>query len=209
MFVECMYLVLPHVIEVLSPDTVAQGGGFNSKQIGLKIQKKVLGKFASKSVAKHFIDDEFSALLDTIHIILKTELGDTKKADKIIKNMIKVTVKIGLLFKNNQFNTEELALAFSLRSKLRKAALTVISFYEVDFTYDRGFLIKAVGEVGESLHKLVDRHLTAKSHTRIDSVIEAFSNGLLLDKVFMSDGSYHCHLEQLSQAFHKIVDAEW
>ncbi len=190
-------------------NAVAQGGGFNSKQLGLKIQKKVLGKFANKSIAKHFIDDEFGALLDTIHLIVKTELKDSKKADKVIENMIKITVKIGLLFKNNQFNSEELALGFALRGKLRRAALTVISFYEVDFTYDKGFLVKAVGDVGESLHKLVDRHLTAKSHARIDSVMEVFSNGTLLDKVFMSDGPYHCHLEQLSQAFHKIVDAEW
>ncbi|XP_064390373.1 tumor necrosis factor alpha-induced protein 8-like [Halichondria panicea] len=188
---------------------MADGGRFSSKQIGLKIQKKVIGKFANRSMAKQFIDDEFGALLDTIHLILKTELKDSKKADKIIKNMIKVTVKIGLLYKNSQFNTEELALGMGLRSKLRKTALTVISFYEVDFTYDRGFLIKAVGDVGESLHKLVERHLTAKSHGRINSVIEAFSDGPLLDKVFLSDGPYHSHLEQLSQAFHKIVDSEW
>ena len=188
---------------------MADGGGFSSRQIGLKIQKKVLGKFANKSMAKQFIDDEFSKLLDTIHLILKTELGDGKKADKIIKNMIKMTVKIGLLYKNNQFNSEELALGMKLRSKLRKAALTVISFYEVDFTYDRVFLLKVVGEVGETLHKLVDRHLTDKSHVRINMVIEAFSNGPLLDKVFMSDGQYHHHLEQISQAFHKVVDSEW
>ena len=188
---------------------VADGGGFNSKQVGLKIQKKILGKFASRSIARQFIDDQYSSLLDTIHLILKAELGDSKKADKVIKNMIKMTVKVALLYKNNQFNSEELGIIRTLSSKLRKAALTVISFYEVDFTYDRGFLVGVVGEVGELLHKLVDRHLTAKSHGRINSIIEAFSNGPLLDKVFMSDGQHHHHLEQISQAFHKVVDSEW
>lgn len=159
-------------------------------------------------MAKAFIDDDFGKLLDILHSILKQEF-ESKKADKIIKNLIKVTVKIGLLFKNNQFNQDELAIGAKLRTKLRQAALTVISFHEVDFTYDRTFLVKIVDECGDMLHRLVDRHLSDKSHTRINSVIEAFSNGALLDKVFLSDGQFHHHLETISQGFHKVVDAEW
>ena len=171
--------------------------GFSSKNIGLRIQKKVIGKFSTKSVAKAFIDDDFGRLLDILHSILREEF-DSKKADKIIKNLIKVTVKIGLLFKNNQFNQDELAIGAKLRTKLRHAALTVISFHEVDFTYDRTFLVKNVDECGDMLHRLVNRHLSDKSHSRINSVIEAFSNGPLLDKVFLTDGQHHHHLEMIS-----------
>ena len=188
---------------------VADGGRFSSKQIGLRIQKKVIGKFSNKTVAKQFIDDDFGVLLDTLHTILRAEISDTKKADKVIKNMIKITVKIGLLYKNKQFNDDELALGARFRSKLRKAALTVISFYEVDFTYDRAFLVTVVNECGEMLHKLVDRHLSEKSHGRINMIVSNFSNGVLLDKVFLSDGPYYKHLETISQGFHKVVDAEW
>ena len=182
--------------------------GFSSKNIGLRIQKKVIGKFSTKSVAKAFIDDDFGRLLDIIHSILREEF-DTKKADKVIKNLIKVTVKIGLLFKNNQFNQDELAMGAKLRTKLRHAALTVISFHEVDFTYDKTFLVKIVDECGDMLHQLVNRHLSDKSHSRINHVIEAFGNGTLLDRVFLTDGQHHHHLEAISQGFHKVVDAEW
>jgi hypothetical protein len=188
---------------------VADGGRFSSKQIGLRIQKKVIGKFSNKTVAKQFIDDDFGVLLDTLHTILRAEIQDSKKADKVIKNMIKITVKIGLLYKNKQFNGEEIALGAKFRAKLRTAALTVISFYEVDFTYDRGFLVTVVNECGEMLHRLVDRHLSEKSHGRINMIISNFSNGTLLDKVFQSDGAYYQHLETISQGFHKVVDAEW
>ena len=184
-------------------------GNFNSKSVGLRIQKKVMGKFSNKTMAKSFIDDDYGKLLDLLYEILKADMGDSKKANKVIKNMIKITVKIGLLYKNNQFNTAELETGSKMRTKLRHAALTVISFHEVDFTYDRGFLVKLVNELGDMLHKLVERHLTNKSHQRIDSVIGMFGNGELLDKVFMSDGVYHHHLEQISQVFHKVVDAEW
>ena len=188
---------------------VADAGRFSSKTLGLRIQKKVLGKFSNKTVAKQFIDDDFGGLLDILNSILRAELGDNKKADKVIKNMIKITVKIGLLYKNNQFNADEIALGMKFRGKLRKAALTVISFYEVDFTYDRAFLVDVVNECGNMLHKLVERHLSDKSHSRINMVVTNFSNGALLDNVFQSDGPYHKHLEAISQGFHKVVDAEW
>ena len=183
-------------------------GGFNSKSIGLKIQKKVLSKFSNKTVAKTLIDDEFGSLLDTIHGILGAELGQTK-ADKAIKNLIKITVKLGILFKNNQFNSEEIGIGMELRKKLRNAALTVISFHEVDFSYDKLYLIKLVTDIGDLLHKLVERHLTQKSHQRINMVIETISNGDLLDKVFLADGTHHSKLPQISQAFDKVVDTEW
>lgn len=191
------------------PPSVADGGRFSSKQLGLRIQKKVVGKFANKAIAKAFIDEDLGSLLDTLYNILNKEMKDSKKANKVIKNIIKITVKIGLLYKNNQFNDEEIALGIKFRTKLRHAALTVISFFEVDFTYDRTFLIKVVSDCGDMLHKLVDRHLTTKSHQRIDSVVQAFSNGELLDKVFQSDGPHYHYLEGISQGFHKVVDAEW
>lgn len=189
--------------------TVADGGEFSSKSVGLRIQKKVLGKFSNKTIAKQFIDDDFGKLLDILHSILRDEMEDKKKADKVVKNMIKMVVKIGLLYKNRQFNDDEIRIGLQLRSKLRKAALTVISFYEVDFTYDRAFLVATVSECGELLHKLVDRHLSEKSHTRINMIITNFSNPNVLDKVFLSDGSQHHHLELISQGFHKVVDADW
>ena len=185
------------------------GAGFSSKSVGLRIQKKVLGKFSNKTVAKQFIDDDFGKLLDVLHLIMKEEMEDKKKADKIIKNLIKVTVKIGLLYRNKQFSADEITYGFQLRSKLRKAALTVISFYEVDFMYDRAFLVDMVNGCGELLHKLVDRHLSEKSHGRINMVIDNFCNPSLLDKLFLPDGSQHVHLEVISQGFHKVVDAEW
>ena len=190
-------------------DAKESGGKFNSKQLGLRIQKKVIGKVTNKTIVKSFIDDNLATLLDTLHLILKLELGDSKKADKVIKNLIKITVKIGLLYKNSQFNPEELALGVKIRTKFRHAALTVISFSQVEFSYDRSFLVKLVADIGDMLHKLVERHLTAKSHQRIDSVISALGKEETLDKVFLPEGEYYSHLEGIANVFDKVVDAEW
>ena len=188
---------------------VAGAAKFNSKQLGLRVQKKVIGKLANRTLIKGFIDDNLASLLDTLHLILKLDLGDAKKADKVIKNLIKITIKIGLLYKNKQFSPEELSLGVQVRTKFRHAALTVISFSQVDFSYDRAFLVKLVSDIGDMLHKLVDRHLTAKSHQRIDSIISALGKEETLDKVFLPEGAYHSHLAPIATIFDKVVDAEW
>ena len=53
-----------------------------------------------------------------------------------------MVTKIGLLARNDQFTKEELKLASEFQSKFHKAAKTVISFYEVDFSYDQKFLLQ-------------------------------------------------------------------
>ena len=83
--------------QVLKQIEMADGGRFSSKQLGLRIQKKVVGKFANKTIAKAFIDEDLGSLLDTLCKILNGEMKDSKKANKVIKNIIKITVKIGLL----------------------------------------------------------------------------------------------------------------
>ena len=134
---------------------------------------------------------------------------DQKKADKVVKNLIKIVVKLGILLKNSQFNDEELGLGIKLRKKLRNAAMTVVSFHQVDFSYDRAYLVQLVKDCSEIIHKIVERHLTAKSHARIDSFMEVFSNGDVLDKVFLPDGVFHAQLASISEAFDKVVEVEW
>lgn len=182
--------------------------GFSAKNVGLRMQKKIMSKLSTKSIARTFIDDEMSQLLDVVHLILSEELGQTK-ADKVVKNMIKITVKVGILYKNNQFNDDEQQYGFQLRKKLRHSALTVISFYQVDFSFDSSFLIQLIEEIGKLLHDLIHRHLTQKSHMRIDTITEAFKRKDLLDKVFISGSAYNSHLPAISQAFEKVVDSEW
>ena len=188
--------------------TVASDSKFNSKSVALRVQKKVAGKLATTSIAKSFIDDEFSKLLDTLHDIIKAESGG-QKADKLIKNIIKMVVKIAILYKNNQFKEADISVGIRLRQKLRTAALTVVSFYEVDFSYDPDFLAKNVNEIGELTHQLVGQHVTQKSHGRIDNIVSSLSNKAVLDKVFTADGQHRDKLPTIAAAFGKVVDSEW
>jgi len=174
----------------------------------MQIQKKVFGKIATKGVVKALIDDDSGILLDALHKLAAKEM-DSKRAQKLVKDLIKIAVKVGLLYRNHQFNDAELAIGMKFKMKLRQIALTVISFHEVDFTYDKAFLVAAINELAKLLHDLVERHLTAKSHTRINNVVSFFTVGDVLDKVFNADGAYHDQLPQVSEVFARVVDQEW
>jgi hypothetical protein len=45
--------------------------GFKARDIGLRAQKKILSRMASKNVAKVFIDDTTASLLDNVYKLAK------------------------------------------------------------------------------------------------------------------------------------------
>lgn len=48
---------------------------FKAKDIGLRAQKKILSRMANKSMAKVFIDDATSSLLDNIYKLIKQHVS--------------------------------------------------------------------------------------------------------------------------------------
>ena len=48
---------------------------------------------------------------------------------------------------NDQFSGEELKLAEDFKKKFRSTAMTIVSFYEVDFTSDKTFLLQVGANV--------------------------------------------------------------
>ena len=92
------------------------------------------------------------------------------------------------MYRNDQFNAEELALGEKFKSKFRQTSLTVVSFHDVEFSYDQIFLQRELEDCETLLHEIVQRHLTEKSHRRIDMVFAFFKDGQLMDKLFAPDG---------------------
>ena len=182
------------------------GENFDSKNVGLRIQKKLLSSMASKSVAKVFIDETSGRILDNLFRIARSYSGSKHVAEKLIKNMIKIVIKIGILQKNEQFNNEEQMFIANFRKKFRHTCMTIMSFYEVDFTYDRNFLAKCFNECRDILKKLVQRHLTDKSLNRIDHVCDFYSNLEFLDTLFKTNDPYRELLGKIVADLNKLFD---
>ena len=185
---------------------VAEQRNFDSKSLSIRVQKKLLGKMASKKIVKVFIDDTSSRVLDTLYQISKQWSSSKKVAEKVMKDMIKIVIKISVLYRNDQFNKEELHQAELFKRKFQTLVMTVISFYEVEFSFDRNYMSTTLSECCDMLHKLVQRHLTDKSLMRIDNVCNFFSDADFLDALFRSDGELRHLLGQMIDDLHKMID---
>nr|CAG4636609.1 EOG090X0GLS [Eubosmina coregoni]SVE70137.1 EOG090X0GLS [Eubosmina coregoni] len=179
---------------------------FRAKDIALKAQKKILSKMSTKSVVKVFVDDTTSKLLDNVYRLIKTYTQNKKEAEKIVKNIIKIVTKISLLAKNDQFSKDELALATDFQIKFHKAAKTVISFYEVDFSYDQKFLTQLLSECRNLLKQIVQPHLTDKSIGRVDMVFNFFSNPSFLDIIFKKNSEYSEIMTNIIKDMHSALE---
>lgn len=182
---------------------------FKAQDIGLRTQKKLLSKMAgNKTVVKTFIDDTTASILDNLYKLVKLHYPNKKDSEKIIKHIIKIIIKIGILYKNNQFNNEELKLIEQFKQKFLAVQMTVISFHEVDFSYDRTYLIEILKETYVLLVKCVNNHLTEKTMNKIANVFNFFTNEQLLDSVFQSSHSseYRHVLKSLVDDLNKTID---
>ncbi|XP_057301365.1 tumor necrosis factor alpha-induced protein 8-like protein isoform X2 [Hydractinia symbiolongicarpus] len=192
-----------------SPEVVIEGMADDdapSKSLGIRIQGKIASKMSTKGLAKQVVDGPTSDLIDNCYKIAKTYLESKKDAEKIMKNMIKLVVKVAILSRNNMFTKEEITHLQNFQKKFKTLAITIISFYEVDFTFDGEYMIKILNESRELLELSVKNHLTDKSLKRIDNVYSFYSDPKVLDKLFLPDSSYRPFLENIVNALNKLID---
>ncbi|XP_069584851.1 tumor necrosis factor alpha-induced protein 8-like protein 2 [Ranitomeya imitator] len=179
---------------------------FSSKDLALQAQKKILSRMASKSMVNMFIDETSGEVLDELYRVSKEYTKNKAESQKVIKNLIKIAVKIGVLYRHNRFSPEELVLAEDFKNKLHNGAMTAISFYEVEFTYEKEVLPGILTECKNLLLRLVDKHLTPKSHGRIQHVFNHFANKEMLSELYDPNGSMKPHLQKICQGMNKLID---
>ncbi|CAG9773076.1 unnamed protein product [Ceutorhynchus assimilis] len=179
---------------------------FKARDIGLRAQKKILSRMAGKNIAKVFIDDVTASLLDNLYRLAKQYSSNKKEAEKLIKNIIKVVIKLGVLHRNNLLSEEDMKLAEKFKNKFRMAGMTIISFYEVDYSYDRNYLVHILDECQTILQSIICRHLTEKSINRVESVFSFFGNPTFLDNIFRSNSDHRELLGRVVNDLNKAIE---
>jgi Domain of unknown function (DUF758) len=179
---------------------------FKAKDIGLRAQKKILSRMATKNVAKVFIDETSGSLLDNVYRLAKLQFGNKKDAEKLVKNIIKIVIKLAILQKNNCFTEEETKKTEAFYQKFLKLQMSIISFFEVDFSFDLNYLQKLISEVHKLLKEIVNNHLTDKSLSRIDEIFESFNDSHFLESIFKPDGPHRAVMEKICEDLNKILE---
>jgi len=184
----------------------AESNNFKSKDFAVRAQKKILGQFSSRKAAKVFINENLATLLDLLYQLMKSHTQDKKVAEKFVKNIIKLSIKIGVLAQNDQFSQDEIRIANKFADMFRNTAMTIASFIEVDFSYDRNVLIKTVNDCESQLKLLVKNHLTDKSVSRIQSVANQLRDPTLLDAAFKKGTPQNEIMIQMVNEINKAIE---
>ena len=78
---------------------------FTIKDFAISTQKKFAQKLATNAVIRNsLIDDSITEIFNLINKIIKLYLNDKKKAEKVMKDVIKIIVKLGVLQHNNRLD---------------------------------------------------------------------------------------------------------
>jgi len=159
---------------------------FKASVVAFEVQKNFASKFFSnKTVAKSLIDDTSGNLLDNLYLLLYVFTKNKKESEKTTRNIIKIAIKIGMLQRGEKFSIDDKSILFQIQKKLRTVAMTLISFYQVDHTYDRNFVIKYMTELETLLKKLISNHLTDKSVGRVTQIFGVVKTPAFLDNVYV------------------------
>ncbi|KAL7868969.1 hypothetical protein SRHO_G00103530 [Serrasalmus rhombeus] len=187
-----------------------EGGGsmeaFSSKDLAMKAQKKFLSHMASKSMAQMMVDDTSGEVLDELYRVSKLHTGNRAEAQKVLKNLVKVAVKVAILIRHDKFSKDELKVAQEFRKKLHNGAMTAISFQEVEYTFDKAVMIEILNECRDLLIHLVENHLTPKSVGRIQHVFNHYSDPELLTHLYEPKGTLWPSLSKICSGLNRMIE---
>ncbi|EHB15129.1 Tumor necrosis factor, alpha-induced protein 8-like protein 1 [Heterocephalus glaber] len=173
---------------------------FSTKSLALQAQKKVLSKMPCKAVVAALVDDTSSEVLDELYRATKEFTRSRRAAQQLLKDLVKVAVKVAVLLRAGQLGAEELA-------RLRRGlAMTAVSFRQVAFTFDRRVLAAGLLECRDLLHQAAGPHLTAKSHARISRVFGHLANGDFLAALYGPAEPYRSHLDKICEGLGRMLE---
>ena len=138
--------------------------------------------------------------------LTKEYSGSKKITDKLLKDLIKTVIKIGILYRNEQFTQEELNLADQFKKKFRTLAMTVISFHDLDFSFDKSYICSNLMDCSTMLKQLVENHLTEKSLGRIDNVFTYYGAPEFMEEVFKPTSHLRPTLTKLVEDLNKLLE---
>lgn len=178
----------------------------NSHSLGLRFQKNIASKMASKNVAKVFIDEKTGRILDNLYKLAKDYTSSKKEAEKILKDTIKIIIKIGVLHKNDQFSQDELRVCDEFRQKFHLLTKSALSFYEVDYTFDKNHLSDSLKQCKELTQCIIKRHLTDKSKQRVDHVYDFFSDTKFLEEIYKPNSPHKTTVALIAEDVRSLLD---
>ncbi|XP_014215388.1 tumor necrosis factor alpha-induced protein 8-like protein isoform X1 [Copidosoma floridanum] len=192
--------------------TAPASTGSRARDLGLRAQKKLLDRFAASAAGRSLlIDDTTASLLDNLYRLMDRAARaspriDKKQPEKVLKNIVKLSIKIGLLHRNQQLGPSDAGNLEEIRRALHSTAMVVLSFYELEFSYERAYLVKSLERCRAAVRALIKPHLTEKSRERCEQVFDFLVHPDFLEAVFANDSELRPVLGALVGDINKALE---
>jgi len=167
-----------------------------------KVVSKTATSTVGKKVMKAFVNEETTGLLSALKAIIKKE-SDSKKADDLEKNIIKIAVKSYLLIEKGKLDGDEfLRIDKPLRNAFDQLSRCYVDRYKIsheNFVEELKAVEQLLKEAEETLTNLLAPFLTPKNLFRISSVFGTLADYQFLETVFAD--------ETLEEELDKLINA--
>ncbi|EYC16975.1 hypothetical protein Y032_0032g2597 [Ancylostoma ceylanicum] len=162
-------------------------GDFSAASLSIKAQKKIASKLSTRKTTKLFLNEAVVRVFDGFYDILRTYYNK-KDSEKVVKNIIKLAVKMTLLSRNDMLSEADVVRLMKVQKQLHSLTLTIISFVQVRYSFERSHLIDLLKNMQSSLAPLVSLKLSDKSTRRLEHVIIHLTKVEFLDDLFKKLG---------------------
>jgi hypothetical protein len=170
---------------------VGKGDKTKSKKTqsaAMRIKKKAVGAAATssagKGMIKEFLGKDGVKLLDLIKQIITAHEGK-KKAVEVEENIIRVAVKVILLWQNKDLTNADIT---GTVPKVKAVWSDIIDFCEMSFAYDPPKIKSSGDELIVCFTTLLKDYVTEATITTMKATINYITTQALLDSVFVAEG---------------------
>jgi len=174
---------------------------YASQSKGLSYQKHILGKAASsgmgKKVLREFIEEDVYSLLDYFEALI-AKYDSPEKAKELRENMMKIAVKIALLYKNKIL---KISLIEEALPPIRTLRLQIISGFQMPMLLDRDAIMVTIDQIESSFHP-ISQFISPKNFLLVTQIFSYLRSPMLIDDVF-TKGKYK-ELEEIAVLLIKL-----
>ncbi|KJH53526.1 hypothetical protein DICVIV_00271 [Dictyocaulus viviparus] len=157
-------------------DRSEQDGNFSATSFTMKAQKKIASKLSTRKVTKLFLSDDIDRIFESLYSVLRTYYSKND-AEKVVKNVIKLSVKMALLARNDLLSQSDRKQLTVVQKQLHSLTLTIISFVQsgklsreylekirerkaqirlnIKYSFERSHLIEKMRNIQQSLAPLI------------------------------------------------------
>jgi len=175
-----------------------------TQSVAMRITKKAAGvaatSTAGKGMIKEFLGKDGVRLLELIKQIITAYEGK-KKATEVEDNIIRVAVKVILLWKNKDLTNNDIT---GTVPKVKAVWSDIIDFCEMSFAYDPPKIKASGDELIICFTNLLKEYVTESTIATMKETINYITTQGLLDSVFQAEGQ-----DETKKELMRILRGAW